>query len=361
MLRILLASGEEAVYRTVDELAMGISSGMITAGARFFDLRAQDWRSIDFHPEYHEALARAATYTSPADSPPLLLGNGPQLANRPAAGHRIYQMFSQSAAELKARRRPAWVLPGLVALAAAILMASVVAVRGHQGGSPPVAEERLSAEVPSRPVKSAIPLPPAASVEAMRLAPVSLNSHLAFAMASAGRRLADSATHLGIRRLLSEGKRAAADSVLHTRRMLGALRALVTEYRAAQRLTALAYRDTAQLLLRSGFWSRLDMEEWRLYPSSIESPAEAAQADTLLSTLDRLFALLQDQAGRYRLADGRLQFEDTAKGAEYERLRLALARYEGPADSAVVKPEGALAFLRGVIRNGSPAPAPRYP
>jgi hypothetical protein len=195
----------------------------------------------------------------------------------------------------------------------------------------------------------------------MRLAPVNLNSHLHFAMATAGRRLADSASQLGIRRLLSDGKQASADSVLLTRHLLGVLRDLLTGYRGTQRLTALAYRDTAQLLIRSGFWSKPDMEEWRLYPASIESPAEAAQVDTLLSTLDRLYALLQDQAGRYRLVDGRFQFEDTAKGLQYERLRLALARYEGPVDSAVVKPEGALAFLRGAIRNGAATPAPLYP
>src|SRR5262245_17936124 len=161
----------------------------------------------------------------------------------------------------------------------------------------------------------------------MRLAPVNLNSHLAFAMASAGRQLADSAEQLGIRRLLSDGKQATADSVLRTRQLLGALRDLLTGYRSVQQLTALAYRDTAQLLVKSGFWSKPDMEEWRLYPSSIESAFEAAQSDTLLSALDQLYGLLQDQAGRYRLVNGRFQFEETAKGLQYEKLRLALANY----------------------------------
>jgi hypothetical protein len=325
-------------------------------------LRAQDWRSIDFHPEYHEALARAATFTAPLDAPPLLLGSRPEVVNRPPTGHQIYQMFSRSAAELQARRRPAWVLPGLVVLAAAILTVSVtVAVRGNRGGGAPLVDESGATPEPARTASNAAQLPPATSVEAMRLAPVNLNSHLAFGMASAGRRLADSAAQLGIRRLLSEGKQVSADSVLITRRMLGALRGLVTGYRAAQRLTAQAYRDTAQMLVRSGFWSKADLEEWRLYPWSIESAPEASHADSLLSALDRLYALLQDQTGRYRLADGQFQFEDTARGLQYERLRLALARYEGPADSALAKPEGALAFLRGAISNGSPATAPLYP
>jgi len=365
MMRILLASGEEAVYRTVDELAMGISSGTITAAARFFDLPTQGWLAIDSHPEYHEALARAATLgaTMDLESPPLVPPGSPALAIQPdraSGSFQIYQMFSLSAAELQARRRPRWLLPGLAAGAGLAMLISVgFALRGNRGGNSGLGEEAPALSVTARPVSSSRPLPPPSSVEAMRLAPVNLNSHLTFAMEAAGRRLADSAEAIGVRGLLGHGRQLTADSVHRTRDLLVALRALVANYRGAQHHAAVAYRDTAAILAKSGFWSRIDQQEWKVYPSSIESPEEAAEVDSILTNLEQLYDLLEEQAGTYREGGGRLQFDDPATGVQYERLRALLSRYEGPEDGGYARPNGALALLRRVLSQ-SRARSPRY-
>lgn len=361
MMRILLPSGEETVYRTVEELAMGISSGMITAGARFFDSPSQGWRSIDAHPEYHAALARAANFGPGIDLEPPTGGSAtpviPEIqAERTSGSLQIYQMFSLSAAELQAKKRPAWLLPALAGLAALTLLVSLlIAYRGSRSSeiTPEEAPQLAITEVPVSNPR----LPAPSSVEAMRLAPMNLNSHLTFAMEVAGRRLKDSAEAIGARALLSRGRLLSADSVRQTRDMLVALRALVSNYRLSQRHAQDAYRDTAAMLVKSGFWSRIDQQEWKVYPSSGEPAVDAARADSVLDHLEELYDLLETQPHAYREVEGRIHFDDPARGAQYDRIRLFLGRFDGPAEDFPSR-SSALNVLRRAASTSLTAPRP---
>ncbi len=334
MMRILLGSGEEAVYRTVDELALGISSGTVTASARFFDSPSQGWRAIDAHPEYQAALARAANFGPGIDLVPPPSGAAPVIPEiqleRASGTFQIYQMFSLSAAELQAKKRPAWLLPAIAGVAALALAISLwVAI----GGKRPLHE--VAEEVTSLAATTTVPvadtrLPVPSSVAAMRLAPMNLNSHLTFALEAAGRRLSDSAEALGAKGLLTRGRLLSADSVRHTRDLLVTLRTMIANYRAVQRRTQDAYRDTAAMLVKSGFWSKIDQQEWKVYPSASESPLDVARADSLLNQLEALYDLLEEQPHGYREVDGRIQFDDQASGQQYERLRSQLSRHDQP-------------------------------
>jgi hypothetical protein len=359
MLRIRLATGEEAVYRTVEELALGISSGIITGAALVFDARAGEWRSVRGHPEYHQAMARAGALSLTAEFDSGLAvrhTTGRPSADRVSGSRQIYQMVSRSAAELEARRWTAWVIPTATAVAGLLMVVSLALTLRADRNTPLRTEAVRSPSTTARPVATSPRLPSTSSVEAMRLAPVNLNSHLAFAMEAAGRRLADTASELGFHALLSENRLLSPDSVHRTRDLLASLRNLVAAYRGAQRQIALAYRDTAALLTNSGFWSRVDAQEWRVYPQSSETPREAAKADTLLGALERLYDLLEAEAGAYRDVDGRLQFDNPAAGAQYERLHAILTRHESAHDTAGIKPTGALALLRRAV--SAPAPTP---
>lgn len=365
MMRILLASGEEAVYRTVDELAMGISSGTITADARFFDLPSQDWRAIDGHPEYHEALARAAAIAPgfELESHPVASAMAPVVPSirpeRRSGSLQIYQMFSLSAAELQARKRPAWLLPGLAVLAAIVLLVSLtVALRGRGGSAR--GEEVESLAVSAVPV-SGPRLPAPSSVEAMRLAPMNLNSHLTFAVEAAGRRLSDSIDAIGARGLLTRGRLLSADSVRRTREILVAMRSLISSYRASQRNAQQAYRDTAAMLVKSGFWSKIDQQEWRVYPPVSESPQDAAQADSLLDQLGELYDLLEEQPHAYREVEGRIQFDDPASNLQYERLRAVLSRHEISQEGIPGRPTSLSVLRKATSDNRGTARPTRYP
>jgi hypothetical protein len=56
MYRIEVATGEETVFRTVEELATGIRNGLITPRSRIYHAASQKWLPIEFHPHYKKAV-----------------------------------------------------------------------------------------------------------------------------------------------------------------------------------------------------------------------------------------------------------------------------------------------------------------
>ena len=66
MYRIEVAPGEEAVFRTIEELAVGIRNGVITPRARIYHHASQKWLPVGLHPHYKKALDMPVTGTAPA-------------------------------------------------------------------------------------------------------------------------------------------------------------------------------------------------------------------------------------------------------------------------------------------------------
>ena len=66
MYRIEVAPGEETVFRTIEELAIGIRNGVITPRARIYHNASQKWLPIGLHPHYKKALDLPAASASPA-------------------------------------------------------------------------------------------------------------------------------------------------------------------------------------------------------------------------------------------------------------------------------------------------------
>lgn len=56
MYRIEVAPGEETVFRTIEELAIGIRNGVITHRSRIYHAASQKWLPIGLHPHYKKAL-----------------------------------------------------------------------------------------------------------------------------------------------------------------------------------------------------------------------------------------------------------------------------------------------------------------
>jgi hypothetical protein len=56
MYRIEVAPGEEAVFRTMEELAVAIRNGLVTPRARIYHNASQKWLPIGLHPHYKKAL-----------------------------------------------------------------------------------------------------------------------------------------------------------------------------------------------------------------------------------------------------------------------------------------------------------------
>jgi len=56
MYRIELAPGEETVFRTLEELAIGVRNGLVTPRSRIYHNASEKWLPIEFHPHYKKAL-----------------------------------------------------------------------------------------------------------------------------------------------------------------------------------------------------------------------------------------------------------------------------------------------------------------
>ena len=88
MYRIEVAPGEETVFRTIEELAVGIRNGVITSRSRVYHNASQKWLPIGLHPHYKKALelptASAAQPAAPTPVPP-----GPRTTPRAASAPTI--------------------------------------------------------------------------------------------------------------------------------------------------------------------------------------------------------------------------------------------------------------------------------
>ena len=106
MYRIRLASGEESVFRTAEELARAVTSGMVSETAEVFHKSAGKWLPINVHPDYRAVvtgkrpaatIAPVATGPAPAIQtsspaiPPALIGAVPPV-DEPAATAEFVQL-----------------------------------------------------------------------------------------------------------------------------------------------------------------------------------------------------------------------------------------------------------------------------
>jgi hypothetical protein len=69
MYRIEVAPGEETVFRTMEELAVGIRNGLVTPRARIYHNASQKWLPIGLHPHYKKALELPAASSAHPKTP----------------------------------------------------------------------------------------------------------------------------------------------------------------------------------------------------------------------------------------------------------------------------------------------------
>ena len=85
MYRIELAPGEEALFKSIDEMAAGIANGVITSRARIWHQTSAKWLPIEFHPHYKIALTKRPQSAPKSDfhEPAAAAGHGAFAAPRP--------------------------------------------------------------------------------------------------------------------------------------------------------------------------------------------------------------------------------------------------------------------------------------
>lgn len=322
MVRVRLASGEEAVFRSVDELALGIQSGVVSGNAQVFHGKSAQWLPITSHPEYVAALELANSMIATED-----FG---ELEPLPTIGELVrggtvpvYQMVSQSARELAARRRPSWIMPAASAFAGLVLVVGIGAALLSQRESP---DEALRPRAALGRAGQGKPSVPAAVDEfrAIRYAPYNLANRLNQAGGQLSRTFSDSIRSLNLGDLLAPTRLRSSDSVAALQAQLRHFRALREGFRAQARALESAYQDSAQQLSASGVWSRPESVEWRARFVHLENAAGSTRTEAALVALESLYALLNAERAGVEFPPGQIRFVRAEAGASYDRLRLTL-------------------------------------
>ena len=151
----------------------------------------------------------------------------------------------------------------------------------------------------------------------------------------------------GITALFSDG-RLASGSVSDTRLAVSGIANFIRTYRTQVNTIESAYRDTAGQL--SGDWSDSEAAGWYKGMTRGESQAGARSADQLLADVSSLLGVLEEQAGAYSLAAGKITFRDAGATLRYGTLRRRVTDRLASADSG----SAVVASLRDVIGSARP-------
>ncbi len=419
MYRIRLTTGEEAVFRSVEELSLGIASGVIAPDAEIYLKESRSWQPIRSHPDYQAALEQRPVALedlevtqNPASVRPAEPARGPEVVISPEgipeivmsaegvsleeaptvdasseasslevsptdAGQLVVpapvlQMESRSGRELLLRRKNA--TPVAIAATGFAAVVVFIALLLFPRSAPPIPEAtkppNIGANHPEPLPLTPNPAPPttveslaASPAESVKVTgpPVPTPEELA-----ARRDLArdhqipaldQGFTELAFSHLFSRSRLAAADSVRLTRRAIGHLRTVLTQYRSAIAQIDLTYQDSAERLGASGVWPVGALTNWKAKGPAGEDREEVAQSDSLLGAIDRLFGLLAEEEGKYDNSAESISFNDVTAAADYDGIRNLIAHLA--AIDSTVPSHAPLARLAAAATPPPPMALPR--
>jgi hypothetical protein len=369
MYRIRLTTGEEAVFRSIEELSLGISSGVIAADAEIYHEKSRSWLPIRTDPDYQAALEQRpiareepdatpeSSTTPPAESsePELVTSpegglsaalegesspeerslKQPPHAPGPALAAPVLHMESRSGRELLLRRKnPTPLMVGIGGVAAAAIVVVLFVLPKPTTPIPEaIKPPNIGATHPDPLPLTPTPAPTTVeSLEASPALPVhKLGPQVPTPEELAARRdlardhqinaLDQGIAKLAFSRLFTPSRLATGDSVRLTRRAIGPLRTMLTQYRSSVAQIDITYQDSAERLGASGVWPVGALTSWKATGSASEDKDEAAQSDSLLGAIDQLFTLLAEEEGKYTSDEDSISFSDVSAAADYDGIR----------------------------------------
>lgn len=299
MYRIQLATGLEAIYRSLEELAVSVQNGIVCPDALVYHRKTGSWLPIENHPHYQAArelvlpesmrpfqvrLDQPANSASPSR---------PGTPAGPPAPAPTPKMAPTEAPGLPGRQRSgsSWLMAAVV---------SGLATFGWflslpESVEPPPPEIVVAGlEAP----KSSAMLP---SLET-RLSPeissdASSEATYGDAYQHARTEFEKSIGSLGLGDMFAPSRIGTTADLERARRILGAVRNVVAVYQGKE--------------------VRIDQTFGMANSSMRESIGTARSVDSLISATDSIYTLLQATAGYYRLQGGRIAFEDPQATAAY--------------------------------------------
>ena len=390
MYLVELRPGKEELYRTGDDLAAAIRSGEVDGHSRIYHRSTSKWISITLHPQYKAIVAQkpeppadASDWTFLAPQAETLEGAGPEAHEADPAAPEASDEGEGGGGESRWRRPLALGFSGLFLLlgvqlaysgprpqwstaradspespAAEVEQASAQQVVSLASTSTAWSEEPAVTEEPAEVApapKTPAPLPRAPKV-AMKLdtsAPDSAPAAEANAktvdglLADYGKAYEDARARLGsgmrvarLSQLFAASRLTPDGGVTDTRLGLAGLANFIRVYRQQEGSIERTYQDSFTAKSKDLGWSPRVAKRWYSREGGKESAELAALTDRLLAGIDSVLAVLSAEAGAYRLADGKIHFENAAAARQYGELRRSInaavdaARIAGGEESA---------------------------
>ncbi|MEP7324341.1 MAG: hypothetical protein ABI836_00205 [Gemmatimonadota bacterium] len=153
---------------------------------------------------------------------------------------------------------------------------------------------------------------------------------------------------IGFTQLFLKTRMASTSGVQDTRRLIAGAGSALRQYRNEEQRIEKAYQDTVGASGRSLGWTPRDLGVWNIRSSNRETAENARLTNLMLSQIDAVFALLQEQDGKYTLSGESIVFESADTARQYGTLRAWINQqvdnYAGTGDAALP------ATLRQVIK-----------
>ncbi|HEV8124975.1 MAG TPA: hypothetical protein VGP80_12060 [Gemmatimonadales bacterium] len=207
-----------------------------------------------------------------------------------------------------------------------------------------VAAPRMSMKAPMPTDLSAMSLQPVAN----QIPAATLIQHYTTAYSDARGEMEIRMLQIGFTQLFLKSRMASASGVQDTRRLIAGAGSALRQYRAEEQRIERAYQDTVGATGRNLGWTPRDLGAWNIRPSNKETAENARLTNLMLSQVDAVFALLQEQDGKYTLSGETIVFENPDAARQYGNLRAWINQqadnYAGTGDAALP------ATLRQIIK-----------
>ncbi len=412
MYLVELRPGKEELYRTGDDLAAAIRSGEVDGHSRIYHRSTSKWISITLHPQYKAILSRPpappaeqSDWTYLTDQAETLEGTAaePEATIDPPA--RAEPESGPTSGERDGGDGP-WRRPLALGFSGLFLIFgiqlafsgprpswSASAARGPESKAVPAAVEEVSSQQvvslassssaweseavePEPPIeapevgKAPRPLPraprlakldasipgaapePKATAEPKKDAESieGLLAGYAGAYVEARTRLGSGMRVARLNQLFAATRLTPDGGVTDTRLGLAGVANFIRVYREQEGAIEREYQDSFTALSKDLGWSPKVAKRWYSREGGKEPKQLAALTDRLVAGIDSVLAVLSAEAGAYKLADGKIYFEDPAASRQYGELR---RRVDAAVDSARIaggeQSGGPMGFLMSAI------------
>ena len=354
MYRIQLASGVEAVYRSLEEFAVSVQNGIVSPDALVYHGKTGSWLPIEAHPHYHVARELVlpermrpirVRLDQPANTEPPVVGRRSRPKTRAAHPPRTpkveqpspspgtpaetadeaatgtirpgtpgplggsFRQTESAKRHILAPTRPVTLRPGKRRkqrssgswlMAAAVSGLATVGWLFYSEAGEPSSPGMVAAGMEA-PGRSAAAPSHRASTEAdlsLALSPAAGGATTyGDAYLQARVRFEESIASLGFVDIFAASRISTAEGLRTARRLVAAVRNVVAVYRGEE--------------------ARIDQEFGMVDASMREPYGTARSVDSLIATTDSIYALLQAAEGQYQFRGGRIAFEDPLVTAAY--------------------------------------------